>query len=104
MSLLLTNQAIMIPLMKNILLCSMQCSLNGVAVNEVLKFLLNNPVHDCMVIIPSDFIDSYHLIPLKIQGVTSYYPTWAATLSEDKGDIILKFCLAAEAPLWDPGS
>ena len=50
-SVLLINQAIMIPSIKNILLCPMQCCLNGVTVNDVPKFLLKNPTVDDHVVI-----------------------------------------------------
>ena len=43
-SVLLINQAIMIPSIKNMLLCPMQCHLDGMAVNDVLKFLVTNPM------------------------------------------------------------
>ena len=104
-SVLLINQAIMIPSMNNILLCPMQCRLNGVTVNDVPKFLLKDPtVNDHAVVIPSDIDESSLLIPLMLQGVTSYFPVRAATLSEYESDVIPKFHLTAEAPIWDPGS
>ncbi len=62
-SVLLINQAILIPFIENILLGPMHCRLNGVTVNDVPKFLLNNPtVDDHAVIIPSD-LDG---LPLRI--------------------------------------
>ena len=104
-SVLLINQAILIPSIKNILLCPMQCHLNGVTVNDVPKFLLKNPtVDDHAVIIPSDLDDLPLRISLMLQGVTSYFPVQAATLSEYESDVIPKFHLTAEAPVWDPGS
>ncbi len=104
-SVLLINQAIMIPSIKNILLCPMQCCLNGVTVNDVPKFLLKNPmVDDHAVIIPSDVDDSPLRISLKLQGVTSYFPVQAATLSEYESDVIPKFHLTTDAPVWDPST
>ena len=105
-SLLLINQAILIPSMENILLCPMQCRLNNVTVNDVPKFLVKNAtVNDHLIIIPSDD-DAMHAlhIPLKLQGVTSYFPVRAATLAEYESEEIPKFHLTAEAPDWDPGS
>ncbi len=49
-SVLLVNQAILIPFIKNILLCPMQCHLNGATVNDAPNFTVN----DHAVIIPSD--------------------------------------------------
>ncbi len=58
----------------------MQYHLNDVEIKDVLKFLLKNPtVNDYALIIPS-YDDGMHLhIPLKLQGVTSYFPVQAAT-------------------------
>ncbi len=39
-----------------------------------------------------------------LQSITSYFPVQAATLSEFERDVIPKFHLPAEAPIWDPGS
>ncbi len=97
---MLINQAILILSIKNILLCPTQCCLNGVTVNDIPKFLLKNPtVNDHAVIIPVDTC-----VSLKLQGVTSYFPVQATTLSEYKNDVIPKFHLTATAPVWDPGS
>ncbi len=75
MSLLLINEVILIPSMKNILLCIMQCHLNGVSVPDVPKFVLKNPMMNYhVVIIPSDSNYSPLLISLMLQGVTSYFP------------------------------
>ncbi len=58
MSVLLNNQAILIPSIKNILLCPMQCCLNSDSVNYVTKFLMKNPiVNDHAVIILFDIDD-----------------------------------------------
>ncbi len=61
-------------------------------------------VNDHAVIIPSDMDDSLLRISLMLQGVTSYFPVQAATLSEYESDIILKFHLTTEAPVWEPGT
>ncbi len=96
----------MIPSMTNIILCPMKCCLNNMSVNYVPKFLVQNPmVNDYLVIILSDDdIMSFFHIPLKLQGVTSYFPVRAATLFEYESDHVPKFHLTAEAPDWDPRS
>ncbi len=69
----------------------MQCHLNGVTINDVPKFLLKNPrVDDHAIIIPSNVNDSLLQISLKLQGVTSYFPVQAATLSEYESGVIQK--------------
>ncbi len=83
----------------------MQCRLHGVTINDIPKFLLKNPtVDDHAVIIPSDTDDLPLHISLMLQGVTSYFPMRAATLSEYKSDVLLKFHLTAETLVWDPGT
>ncbi len=83
----------------------MQCCLNCVTVNDVPEFLLKNPtVNDNAVIILSNSNDSLLRIALQLQGIISYFPVRAATLSEYDSDVIPKFHLTAEAPIWDPGS
>ncbi len=74
-SVLLIIQAILIPSLKNIVLCPVQCCLNCVTINGMPKFLLKNPtVNDHEVIILSDIDESSLHIPLMLQGVTSYFP------------------------------
>ncbi len=81
----------------------MQCHLNGVTINDMPKFLLKNPtVDDHAVIVPSNVDDSLLQISLMLQGITSHFPVQAATLSEFKSDVILKFHFTAEALIWDP--
>ncbi len=83
----------------------MQRHLNGVSTNDMPKFMLKNlMVNDHAVIIPLDIDDSSLSIPLMLQGVSSYFPVWAETLSEYESDIIPKFYFTAEAPMWDPDS
>ncbi len=80
---LLISQAILILSTKNISLCPKQCCLNSVFINDMPKFLLKNPTaNENVVIIPSDINDNPLLIPLTLQGVTSYFPVQAATLSK----------------------
>ncbi len=89
---LLINQANLIPSVKNILLCPMQRHLHGISVNDVPKFFLKSPtVSGHMVTILSDDDASPLLILFMLQGVISYFPVQAATLSEYDSDVIPKF-------------
>ncbi len=84
----------------------MQYCLNGVFINDVPKFLLkkNPTVNYHEFIIPLDIDDSSLLFPLMLKGVTNNFQVKAKTLSEYKSDIIPKFHLIAEAPMWDHNS
>ncbi len=58
------------------------------------KFLLKNPtVRDHAILL--DIYDSPLWIPLMLQGITTYFPVQAATMSEYESDIILKFPLSS---------
>ncbi len=83
----------------------MQCCFNGASFDDVPKNLSKYPtVNDHTVTILSNLDDQSFLITLILQGVTSYLPVSAATLSIYKSDMIPKFHIAAEAPMWGPGS
>ncbi len=58
-----------------VLLFLIQCHLNGMSINDVPKFLLENPtMNDHMVIVPLDIDDLPLSFPLMLQGGTSYFP------------------------------
>ncbi len=77
--------------------------MSSVSVNDMPKFLVENPiVDDHAIFFLSDTNDSSLLILFMLQGVTSYFPVRAATMSEYKNDIIQKNHLTAESLILDP--
>ena len=58
---LVTNQAICIDGLDNHLLCPMQCCLNGVQIDEVLKFLAESPSETTHAIELINPFDAAHL-------------------------------------------
>jgi hypothetical protein len=102
---LIFHQAIYIPGMENNLLCPMQMRLNDVLVSDIPKFLTEQPsehTHSLRVR-EMDTRETY-LIPLSIQGVTSYLPTRKPSAAEYESETNQKFELTFETPEWDPHS
>ena len=100
------NQAIHIDTMDNNLLCPMQCRLNGVTVNEIPKFLVDNPtnVTHSLVFPMQEQDDDAHptIIPLALDGVTSYFLVTKPTQEDVEDESMLHLDLTAENPPWNP--
>ena len=69
------NQAILVPEVDHFLLCSMQCRINGVEINEVQRLLTFNPTTSSHSIVIADPMDDAHqyTILLQLEGVLSYF-------------------------------
>ena len=100
------NQAIHIPSMSNNLLCVMQLRLNDVNVFERPKFLTEIPncTDHSIVVSSTEDINEKVVIPLALQGVTSFFYTRKPTLrelevAEREGRV---FDLTYDYPEWDP--
>ena len=98
------NQAIYIPEVDHCLLCPMQCRINGVEINEVPKFLTQNPTtstHSIRIADPTDAVHPY-TIPLQLEGVVSYFEYALPTSAEFEDPEIPHLELTAESPAWNP--
>ena len=97
---LIVHQAILIPTIDHTLLSPMQMRMNGVNVDECPRFLdpkLDDDSHTIQV--PGPDGDVLH-VPLRLHGVTSYFPCRKPTQEEfNSGD---QYVLTAETPEWDP--
>ncbi len=69
---LIINQAIHIPHLDHHLLCSIQCHVNDVTVNDLPKFLAANPTDQAHALITNDSDNPYQpvILPLTLRGVT----------------------------------
>ena len=99
------NQAIHIPGLKHNLLCPMQLRMNDVSVNEIPKFLVENPTEqDHAIMIDLYENDGRLTVPLSIEGVTSYFPSFKPTTAQYEsameGHDLLH--LTYRDPEWDP--
>jgi hypothetical protein len=99
--LLIYHQVLHIPGMKSNLLCPMQLRHSGVTVNDRPKHCTPTPSVDDHTIVFSDGF----VIPLKLDGVTSYFTTRTPTAEElnqyPGGDY---YEVTASFPEWDPSS
>eukprot|EP01082_Thalassiosira_pseudonana_P006752 g14855.t1 g14855 contig21:21911-22585(-) len=92
--------------MDNNLLCPMQCRLNGVTVNEIPKFLVDNPTnvtHSLVFPMQEQDDDAQPtIIPLALDGVTSYFLVTKPTQEDVEDESMLHLDLTAENPPWNP--
>ena len=70
--------------LKNNLLCTMQCHLNGVHIGEVPKILADRPSETSHAIQVIDPFDAAHelTIPLQKNSVTSYFNMYSLIIAE----------------------
>ena len=88
------------------LLCLMQCCINGVLIDEVPKFLAPVPYETTHTIQFENPFDTTRpiIIPLKLNGVTSYFEVKKPTRNEHKDKEILKIDLTTAVPPWNLSS
>jgi hypothetical protein len=103
--LLIINQAIYIPTLEHNLLCPMQMRLKDVLVSEIPKFLSSSQpqvyTHTTLRVREVKTRDQY-LIPLSLEGVTSYFPTRKPNVVDYESETNSKYELTFESPEWDP--
>ena len=103
---LMINQAICIVGLHNHLLCPMLCSLNGVYISEVPKFLAESPSKTTHALELVDPFNTAHLIIILLQlsSVTSYFDVYSPSVREYENEDIPKIHLTAEKNPWDPST
>jgi len=72
---LMINQAIYVPEVDHCLLCPMQCRINGVEINKVPCFLMQDPTtstHSIRIANPTNPVHPYP-IQLQLEGVVSFF-------------------------------
>jgi hypothetical protein len=101
---LVFHQAIYCRQMNNHLLCSMQCRVNGVVINDTPKMCVPNPdnsTHPIEVAVPLDTDATLH-ISLILKGVTSCFGVRRPTMVEFEDEDNPKLDMTYESPEWDP--
>ena len=102
---LILHQAILIPHMKTNLLSPMQLRDHGLRVNDEPKYMVADPTEDHHAIVgPTlEASDEVFRIPLRLDGVISYFSTrkpskdeWETTPDSNRIE------LTSESPPWDP--
>ena len=82
---LVIHQAIEIPHLDHHLLCPMQCRVHGITINDLPKFLCQDPsLKDHAVIAPGDDVgaDPIMIAPLSLRGVTSILDVYKPSMQE----------------------
>ncbi len=101
---LVINQAIHIPHLDHHLLCSKQCQVNDLIVNNTPKFLTSDPtdhMHSLTIIDPHQPAQTV-ILPLALQGVTLLLIVRGITLDEWNSDTFKRLHLTSETLTWDP--
>ena len=86
------------------LLCLMMFDINDVLINEVSKFLMPVPIETMCALQWMNPFDATQpiMIPLKLNGVTSFFEVRMPTQEDNEDQNILKIEVMAEVPPWDP--
>ena len=93
------RQAIFIDHLHNNILCPMQMRMYGVKVNEIPKYLNENPTYQTHSIVMHEKGETL-LIPLHLNGVISYFASKKPTMEDCNN--CGHFSATAVAPEWDP--
>ncbi len=103
---LVINQAIYIPHLDHHLLCSMQCQVNDVIVNNTPMFLMPDPTATdhthALTIRDSHQPAQTVILQLALRGVTSLLNVRGITLDEWNSDAFKWLHLFSETLTWDP--
>mmetsp|Transcript_37601 Transcript_37601/g.53010 ORF Transcript_37601/g.53010 Transcript_37601/m.53010 type:complete len:1380 (-) Transcript_37601:246-4385(-) len=99
--LLTIHQAIQVPTMEHNLLCPMQLRMNDCQVAECPKFLMSEPNDNSHSITTRSVSGVNITIPLRLRGVTSYFPCRKPT-QQDLQAAVDEYELTSHLPEWDP--
>ena len=98
---LIFHQCIHVENLDHHLLCSMQCQINSVDVNETPNFLLKIPTDTSHALVVDDTDGMVPMIvSLSITNVTSYFPCRKLTHTKLEDCDVLQIDFTAEAPYW----
>ena len=93
------HQEILIDQLHNNLLCPMQMRIYDVKVNDIPKYLTDNPTDQTHSIVMREKLETL-LIPLHLHGVTSYFTSRKPTMEEYNN--YTHFSATAVDQEWDP--
>jgi hypothetical protein len=101
--LLIAHQSIFSPSLSHNFLSTMQMRLHDVIVNETPKFQSFNPTkHSHSISVRGSHVEDVLLIPLKLHGVVSCFPTFKPTQLEF--ETCERYELTYETPEYDPSA
>ena len=99
------HQAIEIPHLEHSLLCSMQCRMNGVEINETPCFLENKKTpnsHAIVIYDPDPTSNSTVTLLLSLSGGTNYLPVHKPSLEDWDSGKYPRYELTSEHLDWNP--
>ena len=101
---LVYNQSIHCPRLTNNLMFPMQSRMAGFIINELPKFLAEDPDDNMHVIIVNVPLNSNItlVIPLELKGVKSYFMSRKPKASEYEDELIPHIDMTSKAPVWGP--
>ena len=84
----------------------MHCCLNGVQINEALKFLAETPSESTHAIDLVNPFDAAHLLIIlqKLSSIAIYFDMYSPSITEYEDEEIPKIHLTMEEPPWDPST
>ena len=82
----------------------MQSRMSGEKINEIPKFLADDPDDDIHAIIVNDMLNPNEplIIPLSLKGVPNYFLSRKPKAIEYEDESIPHIDMTSEAPLWEP--
>ena len=98
------HQAVHIVDLNHHLLCPMQVRMNGVTVNDCPKFLCPAPTLESHAIVATDEHGNEIILPLLLNGVTSYLPCLSLTQEEWDLQEHPRITLTADHLTWTPSA
>ncbi len=103
---LIINQAIHIPHLDHHLLCSMQCRVNDVTINNLPKFLAANPTDQTHALTMTDPNNPLQpvILPLTLRGVTSLLNVQTVTIDKFNSQDYPRLHLTSETLTRDPAT
>ena len=104
MYMLLYHQAIQYSILTNDLMCPMQSLMARVRINEIPKFLAEDPDEKTHEIIVDDPLNPSETLitSLVLNEVTNYFPSRKPRSSEYEDDTIPHIAMTSKALVWEP--
>ena len=101
---LVFHQAIQCPSLTSHSMCPMQIRMSGVIINDLPKFLAEDPdenTHAIRVDYPLNPNEPL-VIPLSLKGITVYFLSSKPKAGEYEDELIPRIDLTSKAPVWEP--
>ena len=101
---LVYHQVIYCEILANHLMCPIKSRMSGININELPRFLSEDPDDNTNAIIVNYTLNPNQplIIQLILKGVTSYFPSRKPIEIEYEDESIPHIDMTSEAPVWEP--